>query len=265
MAVAVAGSLTRPLARHGAIAASVMFHGAALALLILKLTPPLLTAPANADIPAIAVEVITLPTPAPDPVTTAAPPPPPPEPEPVVVEEPPPLIESTVAETVTEPPPPPKVEKKPEPKPKPKPKPVKHQPKPVERPPEKIETTTAMDTTPPPPAPAAQQTAMAAPAGRVGPPPDYLSQLYSALERCKEYPRAAQQRRQQGRAMLRFTIDRSGKVLDYKIEKSTGYDTLDQAVVAMIQRASPLPPMPADMTKDHLELLVPVPFTLTRR
>ena len=78
MAAPVAGSLSR----HGAVAASLLFHGAALAVLILKLTPPLLTAPANAEIPAIAVEVITLPTPAPDLVTTAAPPP---APEPVVV------------------------------------------------------------------------------------------------------------------------------------------------------------------------------------
>ena len=249
MAAAVARSLGRPLARHGAVAASVLFHGAALALLILKLTPPILTAPANAEIPAIAVEVVTLPTPAP---------PPPLPPEPVVVDEPPPLIESTVAETVIEPPPPPKVEER-KPEPKPKPKPVKTPPKPVEQPPERIETA-AVET--PLPAPAAQQTAAVATVSRAGPPPSYLSLLHSALERNKDYPRAARQKRQQGRAMLRFAIDRSGKVLDYKIEKSTGYDTLDREVVAMIRRASPLPPMPAEMSGDRLEVVVPVPFTL---
>jgi protein TonB len=262
----MAATVARTLSRHGAIVASVAFHGAALAVLILKLTPPILTAPANAEIPAIAVEVITLPTPAPDLVTTAAlPPPPPPEPEPVVVEEPPPVIESTVSETVAEPPPPPKVEEKPpeppKPKPKHKPKPIKH-PKPVERPPERVDTASVATPTPPVPAPPAPQTAMAAPVGRAGPPPSYLALLHSALERNKDYPRSARQRRQQGRAMLRFSIDRSGKVLRYKIEKSTGYDVLDREVIAMIQRASPLPPMPADMSGDHLEIVVPVPFTL---
>lgn len=244
MAAAVAQSLSR----HGAVAASVLFHGAALALLILKLTPPL-SAPANAEIPAIAVEVITLPAPAP---------PPPPPPEPVVMDEPPPLIESTVAETVVEPPPPPKVEER-KPEPKPKPKPVKTPPKPVEQPPERVETT-AVET--PAPAPAARQTAAVSTVGRVGPPPSYLSLLHSALERNKDYPRAARQKRQQGRAMLRFAIDRGGNVLNYKLEKSTGYDTLDREVVAMIQRASPLPPMPAEMSGDRLEVVVPVPFTL---
>lgn len=250
----MAAAVARSFSRHGAVAASVLFHGAVLALLILKLTPPILSAPANAEIPAIAVEVITLATPAP----------PPPPPEPVVIDEPPPLIESTVAETVIEPPPPPKVEKrkpepKPESKPRPKPKPVKTPPKPVEQPPERV-ATTAIET--PAPAPAAQQTAAVPTVGRAGPPPNYLSLLHSALERNKDYPRAARQKRQQGRAMLRFAIDRSGKVLDYKIEKSTGYDTLDREVVAMIQRASPLPPMPAEMTGERLEVVVPVPFTL---
>lgn len=174
------------------------------------------------------------------------------------MDEPPPLIESTVAETVVEPPPPPKVEER-KPEPKPKPKPVKTPPKPVEQPPERVETT-AVET--PAPAPAARQTAAVSTVGRVGPPPSYLSLLHSALERNKDYPRAARQKRQQGRAMLRFAIDRGGNVLNYKLEKSTGYDTLDREVVAMIQRASPLPPMPAEMSGDRLEVVVPVPFTL---
>ena len=62
--------------------------------------------------------------------------------------------------------------------------------------------------------------------------------------------------------MLRFAIDRSGKVLDYRIEKSSGFELLDREAVAMIQRASPLPPMPPEMRADRLEVVVPVPFVL---
>jgi protein TonB len=190
--------------------------------------------------------------------------PPPPPPEPVPVEEPPPVIESTAAETVAEPPPPPKVERPPERKPKPKPVRRRTLPPPPERPPVPVEAVVPAQPAPPPPvtAPVAPQTAMAAPAGHAGPPPDYLALLHRALERSKEYPRAARQRRQQGRAMLRFAIDRAGNVLNYRIEKSTGYATLDRAVVAMIERASPLPPIPADMAGDRLEVVVPIPFVL---
>ena len=259
-------ALARGLSDHGAIMASVAFHGAAIAILLFKLTPPLMTVPTDAQTPAIILEVVTLPTPAPDPVTTAAqpaPPPPEPEPEPIVMEEPPPVIESTVAETVAESPPP-RIERTPEHKPKSKP--VRHRPlpRPAERPPVPAETATAAQPAPPPPVPApvAPQTAMAAPAGRAGPPPSYLALLHRALERSKDYPRAARQKRQQGRAMLRFAIDRAGNVLDYRIEKSPGDATLDRAVVAMIERASPLPPIPADMAVDRLEVVVPIPFVL---
>lgn len=256
-------AIRQALSRHGAMAASLVVHGAVLGALIFELSAQTMSAPADADVPAVTVEVVTLPTPSPDVVTTAAPPPPPPpELPPEVIEEPPPLIESTVAEEVAPPPPPPKVEKKPDP-PKPKPKPVKRPPKPVETPTPPMESAqTVVQPSPPSPAPVAQQTAMAAPVGRAGPPPDYLQLLHLALEKNKEYPRAARQRRQQGRAMLRFAIDRAGNVLDYKIEKSSGYDTLDREVVAMIQRASPLPPIPPDMATDRLEVVVPVPFVL---
>jgi protein TonB len=249
------------LSRHAAIVASVIFHGAALALLLLKLTPPSLTTPANAETPSIAVDVITMPTPAPATVATAAPPPPPLEPPPTIIEESPPLIESLVAEEVA-PPPPPKVERKKERPPRPeqvrqpRPQHVETRESPMEMP------QAVAQPAPPSLAPVAQQAALAAPAGRSGPPPDYVSLLHQALERKKEYPRAARQQRQQGRAMLRFAIDRGGNVLSYRIEKSSGYEALDREVVAMIQRASPLPPMPADMTADRLEVVVPIPFVL---
>lgn len=258
--MAVSGHI---VSRHAAVVASVAFHGAALAVLLLKLTPPTLATSANAETPSIAVEVVTMPTPAPATVATAAPPPPPPEPPPPeVVEEPPPLIESLVAEDVA-PPPPPKVERKKERPPRPERVRQRPRPEPVEtrEPPIEMPQSTA-EPAKPSPAPIAQQTALAAPAGRAGPPPDYVALLHHALERKKNYPRAARQQRQQGRAMLRFAIDRGGNVLSYRIEKSSGYEALDREVVAMIQRASPLPPIPADMAADRLEVVVPIPFVL---
>jgi len=116
-------------------------------------------------------------------------------------------------------------------------------------------------TTPSSPAEEARQASQAS-AGRIGPPPDYLFLLRVWLERHKEYPRLAQARRQQGRAMLRFTIDRQGRVTSQRIERSTGHAILDREVEAMIRRADPLPAPPPDMPQDHLELIVPVEFFL---
>jgi protein TonB len=98
--------------------------------------------------------------------------------------------------------------------------------------------------------------------GVPGATPSYLAQLQAWLEKHKEFPRAAQIRRQQGMAKLFFVIDRDGKVLDFRIEKSSGHDLLDKEVLAMIRRASPVPPMPSDMTGPRLEVVVPVQFFL---
>jgi protein TonB len=95
-----------------------------------------------------------------------------------------------------------------------------------------------------------------------GPPPSYLASLRQKLERNKVYPRAARQRRQEGTAILRCVIDRDGHVLSRRVEKSTGYADLDREVEAMLERAQPLPPMPAEMTQAQLEIAVPVDFHL---
>lgn len=95
-----------------------------------------------------------------------------------------------------------------------------------------------------------------------GPPPDYLQRLAMWLERHKEYPRRAQLRRQEGTVMLRFTIDRDGNVLSHRIVRSSGHSALDDEVEAMIQRAQPLPAIPASLAGAQLEVVVPVQFVL---
>jgi protein TonB len=112
------------------------------------------------------------------------------------------------------------------------------------------------------PAPQANQLALAAPAGRAGPPPNYMSLISAILERNKVYPRAARDRRQQGRAHLRFTIDRQGNVLSHELVSSAGYKLLDDEVQSLIRRVSPLPPMPPEMTQETQVLNVSIEFFL---
>jgi len=98
--------------------------------------------------------------------------------------------------------------------------------------------------------------------GRPGETADYLARLQAWLERHKEYPRGAQRRRQEGAALLYFVMDRDGRVIQYRLQRSSGHDALDQAVIAMIERAQPLPKIPKDMGRNRLELVVPVQFFL---
>ena len=69
-------------------------------------------------------------------------------------------------------------------------------------------------------------------------------------------------RRQQGTALLRFTMDRNGRVLAWQIEQSSGHPALDRAVEEMLSRAQPLPQMPPEIQASRLEIVVPIRFQL---
>lgn len=86
--------------------------------------------------------------------------------------------------------------------------------------------------------------------------------LLAHLERHKNYPRAARKRQEQGTSLLRFRMDRSGRVLSYALAKSSGYEALDAEVLAMIERAQPLPPLPAEIPEAVVQIVVPVQFAL---
>jgi TonB family protein len=62
--------------------------------------------------------------------------------------------------------------------------------------------------------------------------------------------------------VLRFRVDRSGRVLNYAVVSSTGYADLDAAIDAMMRGAT-LPAFPADMTASDVEVSVTVRFALT--
>ncbi len=135
---------------------------------------------------------------------------------------------------------------------------------PVERPPAAATTAPPAVSAPPSEAPAAPaQGASSAPPSNGA--PTWQGLVLGRLEQFKRYPAMAQYRRQQGVANLRFTMDRDGKVLSARLEKTSGYDLLDQETLALIQRAQPLPRPPPDVPGDRLELVVPIEFFLHGR
>lgn len=171
--------------------------------------------------------------PAPEPTVA-----PPAQPDPVAMPE---------AEPAVEPPPKPVAdgtESRPRPEPRPKPRPErKHKPRPEVR----LQTAPAAR-----PAPAgAQAMRDSSPGGasqstqargeiRAQDPDrprtigrvDYLGDRPSPA-----YPRASQRRGEQGRVVLRVLISPEGRVAQVKVQRSSGYERLDEAAVQAMQRA----------------------------
>ncbi|BAV65344.1 TonB family protein [Sphingobium cloacae] len=120
------------------------------------------------------------------------------------------------------------------------------------------------DSGPKEPETAAPKTALAPPAPEASSnaPDTWEGRVLSALNKVRRYPRMAMARRQQGIPYVRIVIDREGKVLSSRLERSSGFSDLDREAVALPKRASPLPKPPADKPGDTLELVVPVEFFL---
>lgn len=89
--------------------------------------------------------------------------------------------------------------------------------------------------------------------------------LLGHLEQHRRYPRQAERMRQQGVAYVRFSVDRQGAVSAIRIGRSSGHPLLDEATIATVQRGNPVPPPPAAIGGDPVEVMVPVEFFLHRR
>ena len=225
------------------LAFSVVGHAAVLAAIAWLAARPL---PVPKALPLRTVAVVF--TAPPTPVVVPPPPPPPP---PLPAPPPPPPV------AAVQPPPPP-----------PRPKPViEHRPVRVVRPrvlpPPKPPR--PQPETPPPP----QVAALPPPAPRPAPPAPvqpvisaaWRAELGAWLQSHKTYPEMARQRGEEGEAVLRFRVDRSGRVLDYAVVRSTGHPDLDAAVREMMQGAT-LPAFPASMPQPQIQVSVAVRFAL---
>ncbi|MCJ2188277.1 energy transducer TonB family protein [Novosphingobium beihaiensis] len=111
---------------------------------------------------------------------------------------------------------------------------------------------------------AAPKTAPAPPAPQMASngPDSWEGRVLAALNKQRRYPRTAQFRRQQGVPYIRFVMNREGKVLSSRLERSSGFPDLDREALALPKRAQPLPKPPKDRPGETLELVVPVEFLL---
>ncbi|MDJ1159545.1 energy transducer TonB [Chelatococcus sp. SYSU_G07232] len=113
------------------------------------------------------------------------------------------------------------------------------------------------------PAPTATAPVAGAMAGNPGAlPASWKSRLYAHIARHKRYPNEARSRGETGVAHLRFSIDRTGRLVSFRLVRSSGSAALDEAVLATIQRADPLPAPPPEAAADNLTFVIPMNFSL---
>lgn len=68
----------------------------------------------------------------------------------------------------------------------------------------------------------------------------------------------------EGRLAVQFTINRAGQVSGVRLVQSAKIRDLDQAVIAAVKQASPVPAPPASLPGRSLKLQLPVVFSAGR-
>jgi protein TonB len=91
-------------------------------------------------------------------------------------------------------------------------------------------------------------------------PARWQSKLMAHLERRKRYPRGARSRGEQGIVRVRFRIDESGNVLSVSLSASSGFPDLDNEILSLVRRASPVPAPPPGTNKT-----ITAPFRFSTR
>jgi protein TonB len=190
--------------------------------------------------PSPAPPVPVPPPPAPVPPPPVPPPPPPPQPQPKP--EPPKPVPKPIPKPV--PKPVPKPTPKPVPRPIPTPDPAP-QPDPTPSPPTEPAPAPAAPAAPAPaaPAPSGAPAGAAAPAGPsapVGPPqPKLIGQIdYLGSPPTPTFPAISRRMREEGLVVVRVQINTKGYVDKATIQKSSGFERLDESALQAVRRAA---------------------------
>lgn len=93
---------------------------------------------------------------------------------------------------------------------------------------------------------------------------EYLESLRRLIARNRRYPLPARRAGRQGTAVVKFTIERTGRLRHSDLLRSSGQPLLDRAALATVESVGTFPPLPDELDEDRLTCELPIEFSLSR-
>lgn len=94
---------------------------------------------------------------------------------------------------------------------------------------------------------------------------EYLQSLPPLIRPHQRYPLAAQRAGREGTVIVRFVLERDGRLRETTIMQSSGDALLDQAAASAIERVRRFPAFPAELPEESLPIELPVRFDRSLR
>ncbi|WP_295007757.1 energy transducer TonB [uncultured Dechloromonas sp.] len=92
----------------------------------------------------------------------------------------------------------------------------------------------------------------------------YRQRLTELFARGYEYPRIAAMRGWEGEVRLRLKVARRGNLLGVHLDRSSGFEVLDQHALALLEGHGNLPPLPEGLEGSEILVIVPINYKLRK-
>jgi protein TonB len=91
----------------------------------------------------------------------------------------------------------------------------------------------------------------------------YLSQIRSTIEKNKTYPKIAKRLNQTGKVYVTFLITKDGLIKNCRINKSSNFESLDEASMEILMKIVSFDAIPKELNKDSWEITVPIVYQIS--
>jgi protein TonB len=92
----------------------------------------------------------------------------------------------------------------------------------------------------------------------------YRQRLTEIFARQQVYPRLAALRGWEGEVRLRLKVARKGNLLGVVLDRSSGFEVLDEHALAMLASLGGLPPLPDALDSHEIQIVVPINYRLQK-
>lgn len=90
----------------------------------------------------------------------------------------------------------------------------------------------------------------------------FTGQVRQRISRFQVYPRIARRRGMEGQPVVAFTLNQQGQLTGLQLDRSSGYDLLDQAALDAVKQGAPYPAIPPSLQLNIFQFKLPISFIL---